>query len=170
MRQTTSRSNSRSDSRSWWEATESNFTSAQTADYHSSLPPTPPAPHCLAAIFTLIYPRPNCLLKCLPNCLSALRDGFNSSLKITPEAGGNCAVSERQKLSRGNFLPPPRHQDASPQQFTYGVVQEGVIAENVPQISAKFAQTFRTLSWRNKTNFLRTFRRISANFPQKPLC
>ena len=37
------------------------------------------------------------------------------------------------------------------QQFTYGVVREGVIAENFPQISAKFPQNFRTLSWRNKT-------------------
>ena len=32
------------------------------------------------------------------------------------------------------------------QQFTYGVVREGVIAENFPQISAKFPRNFRTLS------------------------
>ena len=29
------------------------------------------------------------------------------------------------------------------QQFTYGVVREGVIAEDFPQISAKFPQNFR---------------------------
>ena len=32
------------------------------------------------------------------------------------------------------------------QQFTYGVVREGVIAENFPLISAKFPQNFRKLS------------------------
>ena len=31
------------------------------------------------------------------------------------------------------------------QQFTYGVVREGVIAENIPQLFAKIPQTFRTL-------------------------
>ena len=30
------------------------------------------------------YPRPNCLLKCLPNCLSPTREGFLSSFKINP--------------------------------------------------------------------------------------
>ena len=61
------------------------------------------------------------------------------------------------------------------EQFTYGVVREGVIAENFPQISAKLPQTFRRLSapFPYAINFLfckfpRTFRRISANFPQKP--
>ena len=39
---------------------------------------------------------PNCLSKCLPNCLSPTREGFFPG-------EGNCAVTERQKLSRGNF-------------------------------------------------------------------
>ena len=30
------------------------------------------------------YLRPNCLLKCLPNCLSPTREGFLSSFKINP--------------------------------------------------------------------------------------
>ena len=66
-----------------------------------------------------------------------------------------------------------------PQQFTYGVVREGVIAENFPQISAKCPQTFRRISaafpgaikrsFRElSAEFPQNFRRISANFPQKP--
>ena len=53
------------------------------------------------------------------------------------------------------------------QQFTYGVVQEGVIAEKFPHLSAKFLQNFRTLSRRNATYFLRKFRELSTEFPQK---
>ena len=54
-----------------------------------------------------------------------------------------------------------------------GVVREGVIAENFPQISVKFPQTFRRISapfpGAIKRSCPRTFRRISANFPQRPL-
>ena len=35
---------------------------------------------------------------------------------------------------------------AQSQQFTYGLVREGVIAENFPQISANFPQNFLTQS------------------------
>ena len=46
------------------------------------------------------------------------------------------------------------------QQFTYGVVWEGVIAEDFTQISAKFPQTYRRISAPFKQN------EFSANFPQ----
>ena len=52
------------------------------------------------------------------------------------------------------------------QQFAYGVVREGVIAEKFPQISAKFLQNFCTLSWRNSTYVFANFRDFSAEFPQ----
>ena len=61
------------------------------------------------------------------------------------------------------------------QQFTFGVVREGVIAEkcsaNFGEISANFPQDLRALSWRNKTyflfsaNFLQNFRKLSAKTP-----
>ena len=60
-------------------------------------------PHCLAAIFDSQLPHPNCLLECLPNCLSPTREGFFSSFKNCPYGEGNCAATERQKLSGGNF-------------------------------------------------------------------
>ena len=44
--------------------------------------------NCLPTVsrqfLTRNYPRPNCLLKCLPNCLSPTREGFLSSFKINP--------------------------------------------------------------------------------------
>ena len=49
------------------------------------------------------HPHPNCLLKCLPNCLSPAREGFFSSFKVAPPGEGNCAAIKRQKLSCGNF-------------------------------------------------------------------
>ena len=57
----------------------------------------------------------------------------------------------------------------------YGVVREGVIAENSPQMSAKVPQTFRRISTPLPdainlffSQFLRIFHGISANFLQKP--
>ena len=59
------------------------------------------------------YPRPNCLLKCLPNCLSPTREGFFFFFQSCPRGEGNCETTERQKFSRGNCF-ASRHQDASP--------------------------------------------------------
>ena len=69
-------------------------------------------PHCLAAIFDLNYPRPNCLKKCLPNCLSPTVEEIFSSFKISPVvrviarqlSGKNCPAA----------IFASRHQDASP--------------------------------------------------------
>ena len=69
-------------------------------------------PHCLAAILTLNYPRPNCLLKCLPNCLSPTIENIFSCFKIAPVvrviagqlSGKNCLAA----------IFASRHQDASP--------------------------------------------------------
>ena len=52
------------------------------------------------------------------------------------------------------------------QQFTYGVVREGVTAENFPQISAKFPQTFRRISAPFPGAIKCISLQISANFPQ----
>ena len=41
-------------------------------------------PTVLRQFLTRNYHRPNCLLKCLPNCLSPTREGFLSSFKINP--------------------------------------------------------------------------------------
>ena len=57
------------------------------------------------------YPRPNCLLKCLPNCLSPTREGYLSSFKINPAV----RVIERQVRGK-NCLAAifgPRHQSVS---------------------------------------------------------
>ena len=44
--------------------------------------------NCLPTVsrqfLTCNYPRPNCLLQCLPNCLSPTREDFLSSFKINP--------------------------------------------------------------------------------------
>ena len=62
------------------------------------------------------------------------------------------------------YKPPLlRHMD---QQLTYGVVREGVIAENFPQISAKFPQTFRRISAPFPGAIKLISLQISANFPQ----
>ena len=69
-------------------------------------------PHCLAAILTLNYPRRNCILKYLPNCLSPTREDIFSSFKIALVV----RVTARQ-LSGKNCLTAifaSRHQDASP--------------------------------------------------------
>ena len=65
--------------------------------------------NCLPTVsrqfLTRNYPLPNCLLKCLPNCLSPTREGFLILFQNYPRGEGNCETSERQKLSRGNFCP-----------------------------------------------------------------
>ena len=48
------------------------------------------------------------------------------------------------------------------QQFTYGVIREGVIAEKLPQIFAQIPQTFCRIS----APFPDAIKRIFANFPQ----
>ena len=46
------------------------------------------SPHCLEAILTRSYPRPNCLIKCLPNCLSPTKErAFYPLSKLTPRWG-----------------------------------------------------------------------------------
>ena len=45
------------------------------------------------------------------NSLSTTREGFSLLLQNYPRGEGNCETIERQKLSRGDFL--PRHQDVS---------------------------------------------------------
>ena len=60
------------------------------------------SPHCLE---TRNYPRPNCLLKCLPNCLSSTREGFLSCFKSTPTVRVIARQLRDQKLSRSNFCP-----------------------------------------------------------------
>ena len=41
-------------------------------------------PTVLRQFLTRNYPRPNCLLKCLPNCLSPIRESLLSSFKLNP--------------------------------------------------------------------------------------
>ena len=65
------------------------------------------------------YPRPNRLLKCLPNCLSPTGEGILSSFKIYPCGEGICETSERQKLSRGNFCPGTSRCLAGPTGYDY---------------------------------------------------
>ena len=67
------------------------------------------------------------------------------------------------------FLEMTRFSSEVNQQFTYGVVREGVIAEHFPQISAKFPQTFCRISAPFPDATKRIFHRISQTFRQKPL-
>ena len=73
------------------------------------------------------YPRPNCLLKCLPNCLSPTREGFLSSFKINP------AVRVIARQVRGkNCLATifaPRHQSASSGPLGERQISPGSLAE-----------------------------------------
>ena len=57
------------------------------------------------------YPRPNCLLKCLPNCLSPTREGILSSFKINPAV----RVIARQVRDKNCLAAifAPRHQSVS---------------------------------------------------------
>ena len=78
---------------------------------------------------TLNYPRPNCLLKCLPNCLSPTREDIFSSFKIAHVV----RVIARQ-LSGKHCLAAifaSRHQDASPGPLGGGAVKiAAATAEN----------------------------------------
>ena len=71
--------------------------------------------NCLPTVsrqfLTRNYPRPNCLLKCLPNCLSPTREGFLSSFKITPAV----RVIPRQVRDKNCLAAifAPRHQSVS---------------------------------------------------------
>ena len=71
--------------------------------------------NCLPTVsrqfLTRNYPRPNCLLKCLPNCLSPTREGFLSSFKINPAV----RVIARQVRDRNCLAAifAPRHQSVS---------------------------------------------------------
>ena len=71
--------------------------------------------NCLRAVsrqfLTRNYPRPNCLLKCLPNCLSPTREGFLSSFKISPAV----RVIARQVRDKNCLAAifAPRHQSVS---------------------------------------------------------
>ena len=85
--------------------------------------------NCLPTVsrqfLTRNYPRPNCLLKCLPNCLSPTGDGILSSFKITP------AVRVIARQLRGKNCPgeifAPGHQDVSqgPLRFDSNLLRSG---------------------------------------------
>ena len=61
--------------------------------------------NCLPTVsrqfLTRNYPRPNCLLKCLPNCLSPTREGFLSSFKTNPAVRVFARQARGKKFSRG---------------------------------------------------------------------
>ena len=65
--------------------------------------------NCLPTVsrqfLTRNYPRPSCLLKCLPNCLSPTREGFLSSFKVNPAVRVITRQVRDKNLSRGNFYP-----------------------------------------------------------------
>ena len=71
--------------------------------------------NCLPTVsrqfLTRNYPRPNCLLKCLPNCLSPTREGFLSSFKMNPAV----RVIARQVRDKNCLAAifAPRHQSVS---------------------------------------------------------
>ena len=71
--------------------------------------------NCLPTVsrqfLTRNYPRPNCLLKCLLNCLSPTREGFLSSFKINPAVRA-IARQVRDKNCFGAIF-APRHQSVS---------------------------------------------------------
>ena len=71
--------------------------------------------NCLPTVsrqfLTRNYPRPNCLLKCLLNCLSPTREGFLSSFRINPAV----RVIARQVRDKNCLAAifAPRHQSVS---------------------------------------------------------
>ena len=73
-------------------------------------------------------PRPNCLLKCLPNGLSPTREGFLSSFKINP-AARVIARQVRDKICLAAIF-APRHQSVSSGPLS----EEG---EGVPEVGTK---------------------------------
>ena len=105
-------------------------------------------------------------------CLIFGRGNFRRFLEgHLPSTRGR--AREREDVTLRSGTPDYEIKFSPNQQLTYGVVREGVIAENFPQFSAKFPQTFhrisapfRSLSWRNKTRFFANFRKFSADFPQ----
>ena len=60
-------------------------------------------PHCLAAIFDSQLPSPKLSLKVPPKLPLPHNRGHFFLFRNCPRGEGNCAASERQKLSRGNF-------------------------------------------------------------------
>ena len=73
------------------------------------------------------YPRPNCLLKCLPNCLSPTREGFLSSFKINPAV----RVIARQVRDKNCLAAifAPRHQSVSSGPLGRGTRKNGCLLE-----------------------------------------
>ena len=70
------------------------------------------SPHCLEAIFDSQLPsQPNCLLKCLPNCLSPTREGFFSSFRINPAVRVIARQARDKNCLAAIFA--PRHQSVS---------------------------------------------------------
>ena len=63
-------------------------------------------PHCLEAIFDSQLPsQPNCLLKCLPNCLSPTREGLLASFKINPAVRVTARQVRDKNCQTRQFLP-----------------------------------------------------------------
>ena len=71
--------------------------------------------NCLPTVsrqfLTRNYPRPNCLLKCLPNCLSPTREGFLSSIKSNPAVRVIARQMRDKTCLAAIFV--PRHQSVS---------------------------------------------------------
>ena len=71
--------------------------------------------NCLPTVsrqfLTRNYPRPNCLLKCLPNCLSPTKEGFVSSFKINPAVRAIARQVRDKNCLAAIFA--PRHQSVS---------------------------------------------------------
>ena len=69
----------------------------------------PPGKNCLPIVsrqfLTLNYPRPNCLIKCLPNCLSPTLEDIFFLFQNCPRGEGNCAAIFAAKIVSRQFLP-----------------------------------------------------------------
>ena len=91
-------------------------------------------PNCLPTVsrqfLTRNYPRPNRLLKCLPNCLSPTGEGIFSSFKITPAVRA-IARQLRDKNCLGAIF-APGHQDVS--QGPLGEKRSGTKKEPKPKL------------------------------------
>ena len=107
--------------------------------------------NCLPTVsrqfLTRDYPRPNRLLKCLPNCLSPTGEGIFSSFKITP-AVRVIARQLRDKNCLGAIF-APGHQDVS--QGPLGI--EGLNCE----VQAVSFGTEKTMTARDATGFYAIF-------------
>ena len=88
--------------------------------------------NCLPTVsrqfLTRNYPRPNCLLKCLPNCLFPTREGFLSSFKINPAV----RVIARQVRDKNCLAAifAPRHQSVSSGPLGIHFVPESLSSES----------------------------------------